>query len=100
MNHQSIKIIYLFLFFLSIMSPSHLMAQNNKETDVVSPSKKVIYKFKEHEDFDLDSLDVEANVPPPGDLSIDQRYRKEFKNQLPERREFNRALENSIETIK
>jgi hypothetical protein len=76
------------------------MRRTNRVKLKQSKDKKVIYEYKKFEEFDFDSLDIEGNVPTPGDLSIQQRYKKNFKNKIPERKEFNRMLENSIDTLK
>lgn len=62
-------------------------------------AKKVNYKYKKYERFDFDALDIEGSQGTPGDLSIGQRLKKNFKNKLPERKDFNREMKKAIDTI-
>ena len=44
--------------------------------------------------FDFDALNIEGTENSPGDLSISPRFRKEFRNRIPERREFKKQMIN------
>lgn len=80
-----------FLFFVLIALFSlQAMAQQ----------KKVNYQYKKYERFDFDALDVEGGVGAPGDLSISPRFRKEFQNKIPERKNFNKEIIQSIDSIR
>lgn len=65
-----------------------------------SQKKKVNYTYKKFERFDFDALDVEGGAGSPGDLSISPRFRKEFKNKIPERKNFNKEIVQSIDGIR
>ena len=47
-------------------------------------SKKII-KYKKHQSFDLDELGVAGESGNPGDISVDPRQQKRFKNKIPAR---------------
>lgn len=63
-----------------------------------SQSKKR-YEYKKYERFDFEALDVEGSKSSPGDLSIGPRFRKKFKNKIPERKNFNREMKRAIDSI-
>ena len=65
----------------------------------VFAKKKVNYKYKKYERFDFDALDVEGARSTPGDLSIGQRLKRQYKNKLPERKNFNGEMKRAIDTI-
>lgn len=60
---------------------------------------KITYKYKKYERFDFTALNVEGEDSSPGDLSIASRFKKKFKNKIPERRNFNKEMKNSIDSI-
>ena len=60
---------------------------------------KINYKYKKYERFDFDALDVEGSNSSPGDLSIGQRFNRKFKNRIPERKNFNREMKKSLNSI-
>lgn len=62
--------------------------------------KKVRYEYKKYEKFDFDEIEVEGEAGSPGDLSISPRLRKEFKNKLPERQNFNKEMKKAINGIR
>lgn len=57
------------------------------------------YKYKKFEKFDFSALDVEGANSSPGDLSIGPRFKKNFKNKIPERKNFNREMKKAIDSI-
>ena len=64
-----------------------------------SKKRKINYKYKKFERFDLDALDVEGSDSSPGDLSIGPRFKKKFRNKIPERKHFNRDMSKAIDSI-
>jgi hypothetical protein len=66
------KYLILILFSLSLMGAE----------------KKIIYKYKKYEKFDLGNLEVKGKVIAPGDLSVRQRRRRRFKRDLYRRENF------------
>ncbi len=50
--------------------------------------ENVIYKYREHESFDLGSLEIQGQIIAPGDLSIQQRSRNDFSTTLYDRTNF------------
>lgn len=62
--------------------------------------KKVKVKYRKNEKFDLDELSIEGDGSSPGDLSITNRYRSQFRNKLPHRHNFNPELRNAVESIR
>lgn len=65
---------------------------------VFSKSKKT-FKYKKYERFDFEALDVQGNNSSPGDLSIGPRFKKKFRNKIPERRNFNKEMKRAIDSI-
>jgi hypothetical protein len=63
-----------------------------------SKSKKK-YEYKKYERFDFEALDVEGSNTSPGDLSIGPRFKKKFRNKIPERKNFNREMKRAIDSI-
>ena len=61
---------------------------------------QVRYEYKKFEKFDFDEIGVEGEAGAPGDISISPRLRKEFKNKLPERQNFNKEMKKAIEGIR
>ena len=60
----------------------------------------VRYEYKKYEKFDFDEIGVEGEAGSPGDISISPRLRKEFKNKLPERQNFNKEMKKAINGIR
>lgn len=60
----------------------------------------VRYEYKKFEKFDFDEIGVEGEAGSPGDISISPRLRKEFKNKLPERQNFNKEMKKAIDGIR
>lgn len=48
-------------------------------------NKKIVYKFKKYEKFDLGNLEVKGQIIAPGDLSVRQRKRKRFRRDIYKR---------------
>ena len=70
-------------------------------TTVFSKDKeKVIYEYKKYEKFDFEELVIEGETASPGDLSVDLRYQRRFKNKLPYRKNFNAEIRKGIERIR
>lgn len=61
---------------------------------------KIRYEYKKFEKFDFDEIGVEGEAGSPGDLSISPRLRKEMRNKLPERTEFNKEMKKAIDAIR
>lgn len=60
----------------------------------------VRYEYKKVEKFDFDEIGVEGEAGSPSDISISPRLRKEFKNNLPERQNFNKEMKKAIDGIR
>lgn len=58
------------------------------------------YEYKKYEKFDFDEIAVEGDSGSPGDISISPRLRKEFRNKLPERKNFNKEMKKAIDGIR
>lgn len=61
---------------------------------------KVKYEYKKHEKFDFETLDIEGDTSSPGDLSISPRFRKKFRNKIPERKNFNTELKRALDSVR
>ena len=64
---------------------------------VWAQKKKVVYKYKEYEKFDLGDLEIKGNIIAPGDISVKERRRKVFERDLLHRDDFDKKI---IEEIK
>jgi hypothetical protein len=62
--------------------------------------ENIRYEYKKYEKFDFDEIGVEGEAGSPGDLSISPRLRKEFRNKIPERKNFNREMKKAIDGIR
>lgn len=62
--------------------------------------KKVKYEYKKYEKFDLGTMNIAGDNSSPGDLSISPRFRKNFRNKLPLRKNFNKEMIKAIDTVK
>jgi len=60
----------------------------------------VRYEYKKFERFDFDEIGVEGEAGSPGDISISPRIRKEFRNKLPEKENFNNEMKKAINGIR
>ena len=83
-------------FVLNILLFSN-MAVTQEE---IVPKDKVIVKYRDSETFDLDELSVEGDGSTPGDLSVSDRFRNEFRNKLPHRYNFNPEIRSAVEAIR
>ncbi len=61
------------------------------QTAPPSPSakQKIIYEYKKKEFIDLGNLDIKGTLLAPGDISVQNRKRKEFDRNLFNRDDFN-----------
>jgi peroxiredoxin family protein len=64
------------------------------------PKANVRYEYKKFEKFDFEEIGVEGEAGSPGDISISPRLRKEFRNKLPERQNFNKEMQKAINGIR
>ncbi|MFA5583781.1 MAG: hypothetical protein WDA09_06165 [Bacteriovoracaceae bacterium] len=62
--------------------------------------RNVNYEYKKYEKFDFSEISVEGVAGSPGDISVSPRLRKEFQNKLPDRPNFNREMQKSLEAIR
>lgn len=69
-------------------------------TALAENKPNVRYEYKKFEKFDFEEIGVEGEAGAPGDISISPRLRKEFKNKLPERQNFNKEMKKAIEGIR
>jgi len=60
---------------------------------------KVIYRYKKFEKFVLDDLVIDRGGIGSS-IDISERYRRKFKNKLPEKKNFNIELIHGVQTIK
>lgn len=80
------------LVFIFVVLISSAFAQENKA--------QVRYEYKKLEKFDFETIGVEGEAGSPGDISVSSRARNEFKNRLPERKNFNKEMKKAIEGIR
>ena len=62
--------------------------------------KKVVYKYKEYEKFDLGDMEVKGNIIAPGDLSVKERRRRVFERDLLKRKDFDKKIINDIKFLR
>ena len=83
------RFILILIAFLS--STSSLQAQTKK---------KVVYKYKEYEKFDLGDLEIKGSIIAPGDISVKERRRKVFERDLLNRDNFDKAAIQEIKFLR
>lgn len=62
--------------------------------------KKIKYEYKKYERFDFSVIDIEGGANSPGDLSISPRFRKRFRNKIPERKNFHREMKKALDAVR
>lgn len=62
--------------------------------------KNVKYEYKKYEKFDFGAIDIEGGGNSPGDLSISPRFRKRFRNKIPERKQFYKEMKKALEAVR
>ena len=82
-----------FTFFVFAQSPEVSELQGNNDDNVV-------YKYKQYQEFDLETIGVEGEVGAPEDLTLNSRFQKKFRNKLPIRKNFNPEIRRTIELIR
>jgi hypothetical protein len=66
----------------------------------LAQSKKVIYKYKEYEKFDLGDMEIKGKIIAPGDISVKERRRKVFERDLLHRDDFNKKILDEIKFLR
>jgi len=57
------------------------------------------YEYKKYEKFDFGDLMIQGNNGSIGDLSINPRFKIDFKNELPRKPNFHKEMMDSVENI-
>lgn len=78
------------VIFIVIMSTAFAQKKN----------QEIVYKYKEFQEFDLETIGVEGEVGAPDDLSLNSRFQRKFRNRLPIRKNFNPEIRRAIEVIR
>lgn len=81
--------IRLFVLIAFMLAPTAAMAK-----------KKVVYKYKEYEKFDLGDLEIKGSIVAPGDLSVKERRRKVFERRLMRRNNFDEKIIQDIKFLR
>ena len=84
------------LITIFLLSSTNVLSQGGGKGKV----PKVIYKYKKYQKFDFEDLVIEGETGSPGDLSINPRLQRRFKNKLPYRKNFNAEIRKSLERIR
>ena len=77
---------------ITILLSTGSMAQDEK--------KNVIYKYKEYEAIDLGALEIKGQIMAPGDLTVNERARQEFKRSLLEKNNYDFENRREIENLR
>ena len=77
---------------LTILHSTGAVAQEEK--------KNVIYKYKEYEAIDLGALEIKGQIMAPGDLTVNERARPEFKRSLLEKNNYDFENRREIENLR
>lgn len=80
----------LIILSLAILTSSFTYAQN----------KKIVYKYKEYEKFDLGDLEIKGNIIAPGDLSVKERSRRVFERDLYRKNDFDKKIIQEIKFLR
>ena len=62
--------------------------------------KNVVYKYKEYESIDLGALEIKGQIMAPGDLTVNERGRQEFKRSLLEKNNYDFENRREIENLR
>lgn len=62
--------------------------------------KKIIYKYKEYEKFDLGDLEIKGDIVAPGDLSVKERSRRVFERDLYRKNDFDKKIIQEIKFLR
>ena len=62
--------------------------------------KNVVYKYKEYESIDLGALEIKGQIMAPGDLTVNERARQEFKRSLLEKNNYDFENRREIENLR
>lgn len=65
-----------------------------------SVNEKVIYKYKKFEQFNLDEISVEGELGAPGEITVSNRYLRQFKNKLPSKPNFHLEMMKGLDRIR
>lgn len=71
-----------------------------QKKEVTNKEENIIYKYKKYEKFDFENFYIEGQLGAPGDLSLNPRFQKMFRNKLPYRKSFNDKIRRSVERIR
>lgn len=66
----------------------------------LAQEKKIIYKFKEYEKFDLGDLEIKGSIIAPGDISVKERRRKIFERDLMKKNDFDSKILKEIKFLR
>jgi hypothetical protein len=67
---------------------------------VLAQDKKVVYKYKEYEKFDLGDMEIKGKIIAPGDISVKERRRKVFERDLLHRDDFDKKIIDEIKFLR
>lgn len=85
-----------FLLLMTLLFSGLALSQDDPE---ITKDAKVIYKYRKHEKFDFDDIDVGGQNTSTGDLSITPRSQRDFENKLPYRKNFNPEIRRAVNNI-
>tara|TARA_Y100000768_G_C23991083_1_gene693142 strand:+ start:3049 stop:3300 length:252 start_codon:yes stop_codon:yes gene_type:complete len=83
-------VIRILLLVTFIFSSSECLAQK----------KKVVYKYKEYEKFDLGDLEIKGSIIAPGDISVKERRRKVFERDLLRKDDFDKKIIQELKFLR
>lgn len=86
------KIINLILCLLFAIHSTISFAEEAKKT--------IVYKYKDYESIDLGSLEIKGKIIAPGDLTVSERDRKNFKRELLEKNNFDAENRREIYNLR
>ena len=87
---MAIRYLVMILCFGNFFS-ERIYAQNNES--------KINYEYKKYEKFDFGDMLIQGNNGGIGDLSINPRFKIDFKNQLPKKKNFHREMMDSVDSL-
>jgi hypothetical protein len=92
-----LMITLLFLYIEFIFAQDKLGADHKSHRGV---PPKVIYKYRQHEKFDLGSMEIKGSIVAPGDLSVKERSRRTFSRNLYDRDNFSKEVIRDIRNLR
>ncbi len=91
----------LLCFSFSLLAKEKKAAPVKKEEMESKTEGNVTYKYKKHQEFDFENLDVQGDPGSAlGDITVSARAQNDFANKLPYRKNFDPEIKKALERVR